>query len=368
MLLRHPESDVRPWLKANADRIDAYTLRRIEESYGFIDRLLSMCEGLGAGAAYDVGSGAGYDTFAIGRFFDRVHAIDTNGAAIDEARRIARGAGVSHVTFRRTSAESFRGAPPGDFVYCNLMSHNVPSRRALIHTLRRAMGPHAYLSYSEIAEGYAPMEIHRAIRRADEVELVSRLQQVLRGFAAQPAFRFFLAGTARPLLESSGLRVLAHESDRWNGVVIHERVLCRADGQASDRSQGGDVDYIGLDPAFAEMRVRFLRMVSGRSPGDQSTDRDDAVDSSLEHASNPYSPFLLFFRMADIARLPFRSNCSPVHRLGRVWHGIRRRVGLPVEEPARRADLDWAALEKLDVKFIQAMRRISGLAPGPIDG
>ncbi len=264
MSVRHPESDVRPWLAEYADQVDAYTRQRIEASYLFMDGLLAGCKGIGADAAFDVGCGAGFDTFAIGRYFDAVHAIDTNRAAIGQARRIARGAGVAHITFQQDRIESFRGALPWDFVYCNLMSHNVSSRCALMDRFRRDMRPRAYLSYAEITEGYGPMEIHRAIRRRDGVELASRIRQVLRGFTGQPGFRFFLAGSAGPLLETAGMRVLARETSRWNGMAIHERTMTRAEEPGVAQMWGGDPDYIKIAPDFAAMRARFRELIPSR--------------------------------------------------------------------------------------------------------
>lgn len=367
MSVKHPESDVRTWLAENAERVDVYTRRRIEASYSFIDDLLAGCEGMEAGAAFDVGSGAGFDTFAIGRYFDAVRAIDTNPAAIDQARRIARGAGVAHITFQRDRIESLRGALPWDFVYCNLMSHNVSSRCSLMDRLRRDMRPRTYLSYAEITEGYGPMEIHRAIRRRDGVELASRIRQVLRGFTGQPGFRFFLAGSAGPLLEAAGMRVLACESSRWNGMVIHERTLSRAEGLGVGGTSGGDPDYARLTPDFATMRVRVRRLTPGGSGGRLSAGARAEIESALRDPCDGYAPFLMCLRMADMVLPSFRLQPSPIQRLGAVWQGARRRLGCAADRSECRTDLDWSALEDLDLAFIAVMRRNAGLPAGVID-
>ena len=319
MLVKHPESDIRTWLVENAERIDAYTRRRIEASYPFMEDLLAGCEGIGAGAAFDVGSGAGFDTFAIGWYFDSVRAIDTNPAAIGQARRIARGAGVAHITFQRDRIESFRGVLPWDFVYCNLMSHNVSSRCSLMDRFRRDMRSRAYLSYAEITEGYGPMEIHRAIRRRDGVEFASRIRQVLRGFTGQPGFRFFLAGSAEPLLEAAGMRVLACESSRWNGMVIHERTLSRAEGLGVVGRSGGDPDYAKLVPEFAAMRTRFRALTPGGSGKRLSAGARAEIESALRDPCDAYAPFLMILRMADMVLPSFRLQPSPIQRLGTVW-------------------------------------------------
>ncbi len=368
VVVRHPESDVRPWIEAHVQEVDAYTRQRIEGSYRFIDGLLATCQGLGSGHSYDVGSGGGFDTFAIGRYFDGVWAVDTNPSAIREAVRIARGAGVTHITFKRRSAESFRGVPASDFVYCNLMSHNVSSRCGLIRTLQGATKPGGYLSYAEITEGYPPMEIHRAIRRRDEVELASRLYQVVRGFTRQSGFRFFLAGTALPLLEAVGLRVMARESSSWNGMAIHERMLSQEmEGPRAGRGWGSDADYVGLDSGFAEMRSQFLAFIPARSGERLSPGVQVDIESALRTSSNPYAPFLMFLRMADMVLPSFQVSLASIQRMGVVWRGVRRRLGFAAGGVERHIRPDWDAIEEIDSRFIGAMRRNAGLSSDGID-
>lgn len=367
MSAKHPESDVRPWLAENVEQVDAYTRQRIEASYPFLDGLLAGCEGMGAGAAFDVGCGAGFDTFAIGRYFDAVSAIDTNRTAIGQARRIAREAGVLHIRFHRADIESFPSTLPWDFVYCNLMSHNVSSRCSLMECFRGGMRSRAYLSYAEITEGYGPMEIHRAIRRRDGVELASRIRQVLRGFTGQPGFRFFLAGSAEPLLETAGMRVLACQSSRWNGMVIHEQTLSQAEGLAAGQTSGADPDYAALDPEFVAMRARFRTLIPATSSERLSSDARADIESALRAPCNPYAPFLVFLRMADMVLPTFRLKPSPIQRMGAIWESARRRLGFAAAHAEYRTDLDWAALEDFDLEFIAAMRRYAGLPVGEIE-
>lgn len=367
MSVKHPESDVRPWLAESAEPVDSYTRQRIEASYPFVDGLLAGCVGIGAGAAFDVGCGAGFDTFAIGRYFDTVSAIDTNRTAISQARRIAEKAGVPHIRFQRAGIESFQDARAWDFVYCNLMSHNVSSRWSLMERFRRDLRPRAYLSYAEITEGYGPMEIHRAIRRRDGVALASRIRQVLRGFTGQSGFRFFLAGSAAPLLEAAGLRLLACESSRWNGMAIHERTLSRADGLAAGQTSGADSDYANVDPDFAAMRDRFRALMPATSRERLSSGARADIESALRTPHNPYAPFLMFLRMADTVLPTFRLQLSPMQRVGAKWDSARRRVGFAVVHAEYRIDLDWGAIEEMDRDFIAAMRRNAGLPAGEID-
>ncbi|HSB80865.1 MAG TPA: class I SAM-dependent methyltransferase [Candidatus Methylomirabilis sp.] len=367
-MARHPESDVRPWIEGHVQEVNAYTRQRIEGSYRFIDGLLASCQELGSGHAYDVGSGAGFDTFAIGRHFDSVWAVDTNPSAIREAVRIARGAGVTHITFKRRSAESFRGVPASDFVYCNLMSHHVSSRCRLIRRLGTVLKPRAYLSYSEITEGYAPMEIHRAIQRRDGVELASRLCQVVRGFTGQAGFRFFLAGTAPSLLEMAGLRVVARDSLNWNGMTIHERILSQgAEGPRVVRGWGCDADYVGLASGFAETRAQFLAQLPAKSGARLPSGARADDGTVLRPPCDAYAPFLTFLRMAEMVLPSLRLRPSPKRRMSEIWQGARRRLGFAADRSPSRTNLDWGALEDIDLEFIAMMRRNAGLPAGEID-
>lgn len=367
-VIRHPECDVRPWLKDNEGRVSPYTVQRIIQSYLFIDDLLSRHEGIGAASALDVGCGAGFDSFAIGRHFDHVLAIDRDRRAIREARVIAKGAGVSHIAFDKANIESSRGEHEFDFVYCNLMSHNASSRYALMSRLRNAMKPGAYLLYSEITEGYAPMEIHRAIVGRDHVQLVSRVWQVLRGFTGQSGFRFFLAGTAQLLLEASQLSVVTHESQNWNGMRIFERMTARAESGAPAPVRPFDTDYLDTHADFAQMRTQFKEMISARPKTGFSSSQRSRIEALSESGGNRYAPFLLFLLMADTPLPSFHLNSSPIRRSIEVWQSLGRRLGLVLGQWTPRTNLDWGALEDLDSRFIRAMRRNSGLHADSIDG
>ncbi len=358
-VIRHPECDIRPWLKDNEGSVSPYTVQRITQSYLFIDDLLSRHEGMGAASAFDVGCGAGFDTFAIGRHFDHVLAIDRDRRAIREARVIAKGAGVSHVTFEKANIESSHGKREFDFVYCNLMSHNVSSRCALLSRLRRAMKPGSCLLYSEHTEGYPPMEIHRAIVARDQVQLVSRIWQVLRGFTGQSGFRFFLAGTAQSLLEASQLSVVTHEFQNWNGMRIIERMTARAESGAPGRSP--DADYLDTHADFAQVRTQFKEMLSARPRSGYSSSQRSRIESLSESGGNRYAPFLLFLLMADLALPSFCANRSSLGRTIEVWQRIARRLGSGLGHWTPRTSLDWGALEDLDSRFIRAMRRSWGL-------
>lgn len=366
-VIRHPECDVRPWLREHEGRVHPYTVQRITQSYLFIDDLVSKWERIGSASAFDVGCGAGYDTFAIGRHFDHVLAIDIGKRAIREACFIAHGAGVPNVTFERANIESFRDEHEFDFVYCNLMSHNVASRCDLMSRLRQAMKPGSHLLYSEITEGYAPMEIHRAIVARDQVQLVSRIWQVLRGFTGQGGFRFFLAGSAPSLLEAGKFCMLAHEAQDWNGMKIFERMTARAESGTSAPVRSLDRDYLDLRADLAELRAQFKEMLASRPQGGFSSSQRSRIESLSDGGRGRHAPFLLYLLMADIVLASSRPDPSILRRLRRVW---RREPSLPGVGPcdlALRDTFDWAALEELHLRVIRGMRRNSGLPADSMD-
>ncbi len=367
MVIRHPECDVRPWLEENAGSVTPYTRQRITQSYQFMGDLLARCEGTACVFAYDVGSGAGYDTFAIGRYFDQVLAIDRDRRAIREASLIAGGAGVSRIRFERANVECKRGRHQFDLVYCNLMSHNVSSRCALFTILRQVLRPKAHLLYSEITEGYAPMEIHRAIIGRDRVQLFSRIQQVLRGLTGQSGFRFFLAGTAQSLLEVNNLCVLAHQSQAWNGMRIFERTTAKAERGTPAQARCPDVDYHDIHADFAEMRAQFTTLLSARPRSGFSPDQRRQIEARLHTDGNRYAPFLTFLLMADVALPSFRLTRSPFRRSIEVGRRVGRRLGFAWDDGATGEQLDWAALQELDLGFIEDMRRRVGLPMDSVD-
>lgn len=361
VVIRHPECDVRPWLGAHAAEVVPYTHQRILQGYPFIDALLAQVEDLGAEAAYDVGCGAGYDTFAIGRYFDHVLAIDRDGGVIRQASLIAKGGGVSHVHFARENIERSRRQRRFDFIYCNLMSHNVSSRCALIHSLRQAMSPGARLHYSEVTEGYAPMEIHRAILARDRVQLVSRIWQALTGFAGSPAFRFFLAGSLRPLFEANALRILACESQEWNGMPILERLTARAETGTPAPIRAGDADYLTVNADLADVRRQFSVMLSARPRRGFSPSQRSHIHSLSENGENRFAPYLVFLLMADILLASSRPGLSMLRGVRGIWRRNPAWLGAGASGLALPETLDWAALEDLDLRFIRMMRRSAGL-------
>lgn len=354
--VRHPQSDLRPWLRKHAGRVSAYTAGRIEQSYPFVADLLGRCPDFNTESAWDVGCGAGFDSFALGTFFDRVLAVDRGKRAVAEAKRMAREAGVHHVSFQARDVERMTPPERYGFVFCNLMSHSLPSRSGHVRRLATALQPEGFLFYSEIAEGYAPRDIHRALRHRDVRELVLRLHQVINGFAAEAGFRFFPSGTLRPLFDRAGLTVQELRVDRWNGLALSEAAIC----QSSGISPQGTAEE-GEDTDLAAIRQTFLRWSRSGRDGLGGAGRE-ALIRAAERGESRYAPFLFLLVMADLVLTSLKLPKSTASRRDRLHTAVRLRLGGPSERL-----LDWPQLEKLDLKFLEEFRRRAGLQGAPIE-
>jgi SAM-dependent methyltransferase len=338
MEVRHPEADIRGWLAEHPDAVNAYTRQRITEGYGYVDRMLSRTQSDRQRSAYDVGCGTGFDSFALAMHFDRVLAIDASRRWTRAARRLARRTGVGHVDFERRRVEVYAPGERFDFVYCNIMSEQVRSRRALIERLVEAAGPGGEIFYAQACEGYPPTEIARAIERRDGVELRLRLRQTINGFAGRPAFRFYLAGSAAPLFEAAGASVVGSDVGRTNGLPTVERLWLRrsdqADGPARSRA-GGDADYLELPTGFEALRQTFLSAVTG-----DGRSKPELIERARD-GSNPLAPWLVLLVMA------LETPGARPQEAG--W--LRSRVGDKGLRPLRPRDPDWDRMHELIAEF-----------------
>jgi SAM-dependent methyltransferase len=355
MRVSHPECDLRPWLAAHGAWITPYTTARIRASYETIPRLLAACPDLRGTSACDVGCGSGFDAFALGMFFDRVVAIDSDPSAVAEAERIGRDAGVSNIRFVQARAEQWEAPQRFELVFCNLMSHNLSSRLALVRRVADLLQPHGIFLYAEIAEGYAPLEIHRAVRRKDAAEVGLRCRQVVNGFARRTGFRFFLSGTIGPLMDACGFRVVEQEAPRWNGLPYLVRVVgMRAHEPRAARFP--DPDYVEVRGEFAEAAEHFRHGIDRRW-GRLAPRRRQALLDIATQSPNPYAPYLLYLLMAD-ALFPaagFR---------GAMGERLCRWLAGP--PGPRGGEAGWEALEQIDRQFLELARRRTGL-DGPWD-
>src|SRR5215468_6790208 len=154
--------DVRPLV--DASDVGEYAAGRILASYDDVEKFVAPCTDLRRDSALDVGCGAGLETFALGSHFERVVGVDPDAKAIAAAQRLAGRAGTDRVDFRPTTIEAFETRDKYSFVLCNVMSHNLPSRRVLLARLRRLARPGAWLAYAEQTEGYPLLEIANALQ------------------------------------------------------------------------------------------------------------------------------------------------------------------------------------------------------------
>lgn len=351
--IKHPECDVRDCLSANDADFNPYTIKRVTDSYELIENILSKCDGLKTGKALDIGCGSGFDSFAFGLYFDHVLAIDKSRQAIAEAKRVARCANVSNIIFKWIRTERFFSETQFDFVFCNLMSHNVHSRRELLRLIDSSVNSHGWLFYSEAIEGYPLMEIHRAIMRRDSRELVNRLYQAIHGFIGKSCFRFFASGTAESQLVSLGMRVIDRKLQTWNGVPFAEYLLCnKVNGASESLKDISDMDYDHLPDQFAGIRSVFNEYYSARPAKGFTNNQRLRICGLAEDDSNRYAPFLLVLLMLDmvvskVPRVFLFSGRSGLFFLTRVLKIL--------------GESDWAELNRLSKLCIRLAREVSGL-------
>jgi len=240
-----------------------YAAERISASYGRVADALEPCEGLSLTSALDIGCGAGHDSFGLAALFDRVVAVDTRRRSLRAARRVAAATSVDRVRFVHADAERFAPGRPVDLVWCNVMSHNARSRVRLLERIRAATAPGGWLVYSEECEGYPPMELARAIVRRDGSETLERARQTVNGVHGRPGFRFYVAGTAAPILEELGYAVVHRTVESWQGLVYLERLWCRATTGPRGEIRG-DADYLTRSDDLAGLAECSRSLATGR--------------------------------------------------------------------------------------------------------
>jgi SAM-dependent methyltransferase len=331
--------DVRPLLDRRPDLVPDYARERIRESYEHVDSILEHCAGVARGEALDVGSGYGYDSFALAAHFDHVSAIDINSAAVAGAARFAEEAGVANVTFASASTDDYEPSQPADFVLANAMSHLTASRCELLRRLRAASARGAWLYYTEECEAYGPFEIGRAIAARDADELTARVRQVLNGFLGRPHIRFYVAGSAGPVLESLGFEPLHRETQTWGELAVLDRVWARASDVPPAPAGDLDRDYGAHAPEeLVDIRPRFADAVDALGKG-----RRDAVDRVAAQATdggNRLAPYLAVAAMGGLIPGGLAPQPGLVDR-------IRRRLG-------RGRQLPWGELDGLARVFREA--------------
>ena len=224
-------------------RVDAYTAKRLGESSEQIRGVLAQCVDVRYGSAFDVGSGAGFETFELASRFERVVAIDSRADFIRKGRHIARERGVENITF--LAHDALKPLPEHerfDFVYCNNMSHHTASRTALLAQLAESVEPGGWLFVSEEAEGCPAMKIEQALATHDDVMLRDTARQVVNALRRRPGYRVFLQGTLEPLLRAFGFEVMRTEHVLWEQLPHLQRTWAKA--VTPKRFETDDPDYL----------------------------------------------------------------------------------------------------------------------------
>jgi 2-polyprenyl-3-methyl-5-hydroxy-6-metoxy-1,4-benzoquinol methylase len=291
--MRYADADLRKReLKA-----DPYTVHRIRDrSYARIAEILAHCSGVGHEAALDVGCGAGFDTFALAAEFDRVIAIEVERRPIRTARRIAREHQLDRIAFRRQDARIPASGGPFDFIYCNAMSHYTPQRGRLVETLVQSLRPDGWLFISEETEGYAPLEIEKAIRERDSRSLRARLRQVMNGVLGVPTFRFFVSGTLEPLLFACGAEVTRTDTTDWVGLPYLQRSWARRVNETMVAETIHD-DYTDLLDVLAQLRDVWKPLVGRQLTKDERSQLLEFAKSEARLA--PFAIFVLIIEVVD---------------------------------------------------------------------
>lgn len=344
MQLRHADCDLRRIIPEFAGLAKSQTVNRIRESYDLVGDVLAFCPEVGRGRALDLGCGPGYESFALGAYFDQVIAIDSSEEAISEARAIAEAAGVRHVKFEVADVDRYHPASEVDFVHCNAMSHAAGPRVRLVRTFADAVRPRGSVAYGEIVEAYGAMEIHRAIEEQSEGALIFRIRQVLNALLGRPGFRLFAAGSAVPLLETTGFEVTTADRQQWHGAPIFERFVCRRVSTQNDAAE--DPDYLVMPAGLRWVRERSREALSlRRRRGFAPADRDEIKRWSRDPGGERFSAYLLFLLMADLVPSALASDAVTT----RIVNRFRRMT------PSGGKDPDWASIAALDREFVERL-------------
>ncbi len=324
-----------------------YAWTRINESYAFLAEHLEPCTDLRSDAAYDAGSGAGYVSFGLAGHFERVLAVDSLLPLVLRARLLARWKGVDRVVFKHGNCErpGTAGPEPFDLVLCNLMSHNARSRRALLARLAEVAAEGTWLIYSEMTEGYAPLELERAIAARDGRATRARLHQALSGLAGYTSVRFFAFTSALAIIDSLGFDVVKESTTRWHSLPATHTVWCRRREGEPDRSTSAETgDYEQDPPDLSELRDRTWQVIQARASGQPTAELHAANATWAAGARNRLAPLMLLVEMADHA-LP--SLAAP---RGRAPLVVRRG-----RELIHGSDPDWALMDTLFGRFRAAV-------------
>jgi SAM-dependent methyltransferase len=249
---------IRRWLDDGDHRsIRPYTITRIEQSLDVVARRLAAAPEIAPGLVFDIGCGSAFDSFALADAVGETYGIDVDARAVAEGRLVAERAHVPEVLVDRAAVAVSHPPAPPSLVWCNIMSHNVPSRVDMLAHIASVTSAGALLMYAEASEGYALLELEHAVHARNAAAARARLRQAVAGASGTAAFRFFASGTAAPLLERLGFETLSVTAETaWRGVPVTERLWARRLNVAVAPPPQWDGDYMERVPWLARVRER----------------------------------------------------------------------------------------------------------------
>jgi len=214
------------------------------------------------------------------------------------------------------------------------MSHYTQQRARLVETLVQSAKPNGWLFIGEETEGYAPLEIEKAIGERDNRSLRARLRQVMNGILGFPAFRFFASGTLEPLLFACGAEATWSDTTDWVGLPYFQRTWARRVSETIlvDEIHG---DYTDLPDELGQLRDVCKPLVGRRLTRDERFRLLEFAESGGRLA--PFAIFLLIIEVID-ARLSWETSLT---------EKIRNRTPTRLKG----AQPDWERVDDLFTQF-----------------
>lgn len=355
MKIIDPTCDLNSWIDNNPHKISKYTRERIRSSYDIIQETLLVCDNAKNLNVLDAGCGAGFYSFALGKYFKQVLAIDKDKNAINEATRIARNANIKSVIFKNGNLENFETDIKFDLIFCHLVSQNLPSRCQLLNTLIRLLNKGGYIIYSEETEGYAPMEIHDAINQRNEVLLILRLRQMLRGILGKNGFRFFNSGSMQPILEGLGIQLIKQDIQKWNNLCYSEMTIGKLVNHNSFNWQDADPDYVCFSPEFKELRQNFKTFLNNRSDKGFTELQKNEINRLANAPDKKFNTFLLLLFIIDIVPQALKLENPILERIFYKWLILSKKIGIPINKKL----INWDAVENYFAIYLKTLKEVS---------
>jgi hypothetical protein len=225
------------------------------------------------------------------------------------------------------------------------MSHNARSRLGLFAMLLAMLRSGGWLVYAEVTEGFAIMEMARAIEGQDAEQLQWRVRQVIAGLLGISRFRFFASGSAERELARLGVIVRGRTVEDWNGLATFERVWGRFGSLPPQVASAGD--YTTVDPDLESARAcarAYLRMRKSDGIGPAT----EMLRAFSKTADNRLAPLVAVFELAEMLPLTLSTKQSLPKRLAARVNVRARRPDARLETPS----IDWSRASEVHKRII----------------